>query len=221
MSPSRRSSGLVLEDRGSIVAAPTELVDRSRFRNDGTYSNMNTAVQLPSELYIHSFNGTNSWIDIPAAPVLTPLGDFSVEIWLQSNDDSGQANLINNYSWATMGWQMKVEQGTPSFGTFDGARTQVQGAWQMWKDDELWHHLIAVCIVGSNGLLYGNGLNIVDSADSMDACVISTNSTRLGASVTGADPFSGYLALSHVYNYALNAGQVEKRFASTRWWFGV
>ena len=58
------SSGLVLCEKPSIGSvAPTKLTDRSRFGNDGTWTAI-TAKQLPSGLWVSTYNGTTSKIAI-------------------------------------------------------------------------------------------------------------------------------------------------------------
>ena len=59
-----QSSGLVLCEKpytGSVT--PTKLTDRSRFGNDGVWTDV-TAVQLPSGLWVSTYNGATSKIAI-------------------------------------------------------------------------------------------------------------------------------------------------------------
>ncbi len=74
------STGRVLWDKpysGSVT--PTKLTDRSRMGNDGVWTSV-TAKQLPSGLWVETFNGTSSEIVVPDAPSLSPLA-ISLVLW--------------------------------------------------------------------------------------------------------------------------------------------
>lgn len=74
-----KSTGLVFAEKPSIGVEPTRLYDRSRFGNHGTYTDI-VDKQLPSGLWVRTFDGSTSLIDC---------GDLGVArtllVWLKPN----------------------------------------------------------------------------------------------------------------------------------------
>ncbi|GAI10844.1 unnamed protein product, partial [marine sediment metagenome] len=54
-----KSTGIVFAEKPSIGIEPTRLPDRSRWGNHGTYTDI-TDKQLPSGLWVRTFNGSSS-----------------------------------------------------------------------------------------------------------------------------------------------------------------
>lgn len=57
-----KSTGIVFAEKPSIGIEPTNLPDMSRYGNHGAYANI-TDKQLPSGLWVRTFNGSTSIID--------------------------------------------------------------------------------------------------------------------------------------------------------------
>ena len=88
-----KSTGLVFAEKPSIGIEPTRLPDRSRWGNHGTYTNI-TDVQLPSGLWVRTFNGSSSIIDCGDLGVARALcfwfnPDSTTESILEEIDDVG------------------------------------------------------------------------------------------------------------------------------------
>ncbi len=74
-----KSTGLVFAEKPSIGIEPTRLPDASRFGNHGTYANI-TDKQLPSGLWVRTFNGSSSIIDCGDLGVAR-----AISFWLNPN----------------------------------------------------------------------------------------------------------------------------------------
>jgi len=215
MTVSRRSSGLLLEDRSSLTAAPTELVDRSRFRNDGAYVNMNTAVQLPKGLYAHSFNGTTSKINCGSDFIQVTA---TIEVWINPNtwgSGASSIRIIDNGQLILLSMDTLALQFTSDAYGSDAVSANNAITLNQWQLISVTRTATGVVNIYVNGVLSG----VADQASGTP--IVGTTNIFIGNNNGGTRGFGGYLALPHIYNYALNAGQIEKIYSSQRGFFRV
>jgi len=224
MTVSRRSSGLVLEDRSSLTAAPTELVDRSRYRNDGVYTLMNAAVRLPSRLWVHSNDGDlGDYIRITAPIGIAGLQGITLETWVLIH----ALPVANDYGFITLQlnaapWQAGYIWINSADDKFRFSIKTITGGDQSIDSDsagviDTWYHIIGV-YDGANIYQYINAVIQAGTA-AITGNVRTPDNIFVTAGFTNQRSLNGQLALPHIYNYALNAGQVEKRFSQTVGWF--
>jgi len=213
MTVSRRSSGLVLEDRSSLTAAPTELVDRSRFRNDGVFTDI-TMIQLPSGLWVYPFNGTTSFID---CGVVEKTGAYSLETWMNATSHDQYDRIIQRGNVDGEGFILWFPNATAEL-TFDDVDTD-----EVSTDSAIsystWYHVVGGWD-GTTQFLYLNG--VAQSGVTAGGPGSATSDLSLGRREGAAtNYYTGYLAIPHIYNYALNPAQVRVRFNETRGWFNI
>jgi hypothetical protein len=225
-------TGLVLDERPHIgsVTPPAAFEDRSRFGNNGTHTAI-TWVQLPSGLWVRSFNGTTSLITIPAAKCLSPFnknGLWSTSAWIKPLSD-GEADSGMIFSQLS-GWWFGL------FGEVAGTVRLASYIYHSGVDAEAystttmtinaWHHVAmvynrlatlrielyidgALCTLGTDTA----GTGTVDDA-SANALILGNNG---GAALT----FDGSISGWRVRTLALRAGQVLTYFNAERAWYGV
>jgi len=95
-------SNCVLKQEWSFTKEPTTFVDVSGVGNVAT-CNAVTWTQLPSGLYVATFNGSSSYIDTGLSTDLSGSGDFTVMCWCKGNSNEdrypmSQAHTLTPYS---------------------------------------------------------------------------------------------------------------------------
>jgi len=121
-----KSIGLVFAEKPSIGIEPTRLFDRSRFGNHGTYTDI-TDVQLPSGLWVRTFNGSSSIIDCGDLGVARALSlwlnpNSTTESILEEIDDTG----------------VTISSGTVVYGSWDNCFVDAEDTDTITTG---WHHL--------------------------------------------------------------------------------
>lgn len=219
-----KSTGLVFAEKPSIGIEPTRLYDRSRYGNHGTYTSI-TDVQLPSGLWVRSFNGSTGKIDIGNDASLQIIRSMTLVGWVKTTDTTGLflaklAVAAPNYKGYGFGLGGDYLRGW-FYNATDGYTTGTTVI-----NDDKYHHC-AIVYVSTAPLL----IAYVDGVDDNAAAggTLPTSITDSGTSVIigydGVVAFGGYyagiLGLPKVYNYSLSAGQIKKIFEAERHWFGV
>ena len=219
-----KSTGLVFAEKPSIGIEPIRLPDRSRFGNHGTYTNI-TDVQLPSGLWIRTFNGSSSTIIVAhnANQLLTTGG--TIEAWIKAESyGEVQGKIVDKSTGVTGGdgYSLVVINGGYIRLYINGSARQSDVNAITFGDGNFSH---VVVTWDNTGLctFYVNGSQSGTPGIATDPAVITaTNALTIGNRSGFTDrTFDGDIALSKVYNYVLSAEQVAAIFQNERHWFGV
>jgi len=212
-------NGRVLWDKpykGSVT--PTSLVDRSRFGNNGTHTDI-TMEQLDSGLWVRDFNGTNSRIDCGSDNSLNFTKNFSVDFWLRCDAVDKEQGLFNRGVYQISGYAAEI---------YSNNRIRVD-LWQSGLgatfytntgviDANIIYH-IAIVRNGASGLVYIDGADATQLSQSMSDPVSHSGSFVMGNFTTHY--LDGWMGLLKAYNYALTASQIFVIFQKERHYFGV
>lgn len=223
-----KESGLVLLEkpyRGGVT--PTSLVDRSRFGNDGAWTNI-TATRLPSGLWVAGCNGISSEIVVTHSPSIgVRSNDFSLVIWCRTASYTLLPHIFNK-GQATLYYTMAIYHIGGKEGevycALDGSTAGVVETWSTGKvvSDDVWHLLVGTFDRSGNisafvdAIPYGTPASIAASG-----LLTSTADLHLGSNFSGANWLNGYLGLPKIYNYVLTQAQIADIFQKERSLFGV
>jgi len=220
-----RSTGTVLSARPYVgdVAPPALLEDMSRYGNDGVHTDI-TQVQLPSGLWVDEFNGTSSTITIANSDSLQYFGSsITQEVWAYPND-LGEGAPVYRYLFKKVDqfhsvYDVGADQLESRFYYSAGSvDTTVEVITQSAFENNWWH--IVDTWDNVNHILYMNGVQ-VDTKVRTAIMDNNTNNLFIGSQGDGTRLWKGYLTFPRIYNYALSPIEIQERFASTRWYFGV
>ena len=154
-----------------------------------------------------SFNGSSSWVAIPATTSLNLTTGMTLEAWVNPTTVNGNWRDViykgndNYYLSAT-----SATTGTPAGGgTFGGSGTTAFGTAVLATNT--WAHL-AVTYDGANLRLYVNGTQISSVARTGNI-LISNNALQIGGDPFYGQYFAGIIDEVRVYNTALSAAQIQ------------
>lgn len=222
-----RTTGLVLDERAHIgsVSPAAAFEDRSRFKNNGTHTDI-TWVQLPSGIWVRSFNGTTSVVS------LTNEGNFNfrdgiatISFWFLTASAISEFP-ISKFNGAG-GWTIDVNNQvankiTMVIRTAVGAGAAVRsstssvntGGW--WKLDTILNFATPTVSVYLNGSLDQGALTAAGAVS------YNTVAVQIGARMTPSTSFfDGSISLARIYSRALSAAEIAKHFTAERSWFNV
>jgi len=224
------STGLVLDEKPSIGMEPTRLYDQSRYGNHGTYTNI-TNKQLPSGLWVRTFNGTSSLITIAEDPatldMVSPPGR-TVSVWWFMSADAAQAEYrvymdSNSETQGTMlttrGATNKVRishnNGTGYFLVDSGNNVMYYGEWNFM--------VMAASTARMDGYYFSPTAGYNNSYDSGASATAAnrTTLTCLGSNADSTRYFDGDIGLLKVWDRQLAVEEVYELYQSERGWFGV
>ena len=224
-----KTRGLVFEGQrywsppGS-VAPPLSLPDKSRFGNNGAFTDI-TWIQLPSGLWVMSFNGTSSSVALGNDVSFTTPSGLTLGAWFQTSESTWACILgrINN-TWALSpnGAFVLVA------GDMCGIEIRSNGAERdgtvtnNWGDG-VWHYVVGTWD-GANLYTYIDGVLEAGPVGAAQPGSGTTEDIFIGQRELGGSErfFTGYIApILSIYNYALNLDQVNKHFEAERRFFGV
>lgn len=224
-----KATGLVFKSRDYIGTAEppaTVLEDESRFGNDGAFlgAGQPNWVQLPSGLWVTSFDATDDVITVPDNDSLDfGAGDFTLSIWYKATNISIIRNLI-----------YKVDPGAPLSGyvlrmlatnviifyiTGSGAGGKIKNSNTIITDGA-WHHLAATRRSETNLALFLDGAGDGSRADA-DVGDLCTSATDLLIGAGGGQVTDGTISGVKIYNRALAPEEIAAHYQATRHWFGV
>ncbi len=219
-----KSTSLVFAEKPSIGIEPTRLFDRSRFGNHGTHTNV-TMVRLPRGLWVRSFNGADSYIEVAhhASQLLTTGG--TIEAWIKAESyGEVQGKIVDKSTGVTGGdgYSLVVVNGGYIRLYINGSARQSDVNAITFGDGNFSH----VVVTWDNAGLctfYVNGSQSGTPGISTDPAVITTtNALTIGNRSGFTDrTFDGDIALPKVYNYVLSAGQIKRIYEKQRSEFGV
>ncbi len=206
------------------TAPPSVLKDRSRFKNDGTFTNV-TWSQLPSGLWVMGFNGATSVSVHGSASSLDVYKGDSLTLsgWAYCTGGDGAVRIISGAftSDGTTGRRYAI--GNSSSNTFlfyqsDGT-TAINLNSNFTPKLNVWYFLCATYTsapyrgIYVNGILANSSVVALGISPSFGAAIFSIGR----ASSTFYWP--GQIALPCIYNYALSADQISRIYEAERRWF--
>lgn len=212
------------------AAAPPDLLsDESRFGNNGVHTDI-TWVQLPSGLWVRSFDGITSLIDCGADDsldsYLKPQG-FSLEAWVLANSDGGNDNgKIFYKDWGYELWlRSETIDGCLIEAMVDLVTTDANAITSGRIKIGVWGHIVAVYNrLGTFRIeLYLDGQLMALGTDTAGVGGLTDDTgTPLYLGNDGLNyPFDGYQAFLRIHSYALSLDQINKHFEAERRFFGV
>lgn len=214
-----KSTGLVFAEKPSIGIEPTNLPDRSRFGNHGTHTDI-TMVQLPSGLWVRSFNGSSSFILLPDVDVLKLAGNLTILVWVYPNV-SQESCLFNNGVGEIVG-TLVAQRPSGKFRNIHNSGAEYFLPPEGNLPLNSWHQAGMRFDLATTTLTNINDGVLGASVSEGDASGAGRIQPIIGRMAWGAAAYySGYLALFKMFNYALSAGQIKKIFEAERAWFGV
>ena len=167
----------------------------------------------------YSFNGVNSYITVTNSSDISPIGDFSVSVWLQQNSSS-LTEVIISKSLAgvnSSGWFIALE--SPNWLQFQAAPNfEVNSPAIIRPPLNEWHHA-TFTFTRSTGLCcsYLDGV-LVDNRTKNYSSSVSPRNITIGAQEY-VNPgqysyfFSGQLDDIRIYNRALSASEIQKLYS--------
>ena len=221
-SPKIVTDGLVLAlDAGntkSYVSGSTTWFDKSGGGNNGTLTNGPTFSSANGGSIV--FDGVDDYININGVTLTT--SSFSCESFFQWNTVGGNRGVLHSLSYDYPNSGYLVRQS-------DTADNRIV----VWSDNgtetyalststipiNTWKHLIIVQSV-NNCSMYING--ILDSSQSLlNPAIDISYPYRIGQRGSTGAYLSGRVAVSKIYNRALNATEVSQNFNALRGRFGI
>ncbi len=224
-----KSTGLVFAEKPSVGVEPTNLPDRSRYGNNGTYSNI-TDVQLPSGLWVRSLDGASGNVDCGSADNVDNLVALSISIWYNPVD-AGESNVgrlvckIDNNTQAS-GWEFRHTSTNRMTFFVDFVTTDIS----VTSENNMitfgvWQHLGLTwdgSPTGTYTFLHNGGINKSDTAVGAGARVSDATKVLLFCNRSIDDStINGQFGLARVYKYPLTPAQMRAIFQAERSFFGV
>lgn len=203
--------------RGAATPPSTTLEDKSRYHNNGTITAA-TWVQLTSGLWVLSFNGTSSDVDLPITNSLVMDGtrSFTVCTWVNSTVLSGKmltwgSDQLDIY-FNGVKYACIANFAGAGLQSASGNTTPVAGRW---------YHLVGR-YDGAILTLHENGVLQTNSWAGVDAVAVGMAEIHIGNRRGILDWFSGMVApLITVYKIPLTDTDIWNIFQSERSLFGI
>jgi len=219
-----RTQGIALADNGHISVAPTELVDESRFGNDGVFgagAKAPTMAQLPSGLWVYGMTtADDTHIEIVDSDSLDIIDAITLEIWINPTIINTFQRLIHKNG----SFSLTIDNAGSQiiFINYDGPYTSTSNADVLTAS--VWKHVIITKTTAVGVTFFVNG--IAEGTDGAAAAKadfpVTANALYIGIDEDETTfAFGGRMTLPHIYNYALNPAQIRSRFNETRGFFNV
>lgn len=214
-----KTTGVVLSaarQRGGAMPSVVTLHDHSRFGNDGAMTNV-TWVQLPSGLWVMSFNGVSSQVNCGADDSLAIFTEITIEAWVYPTTIIGTHTICDRNYGGNLEYKLAHLGSNLYFHHGDGAAWANPAALGYFTAN-VWHYMAIACSVSS--LFYRNG-ELVHTSVFLSPIAWRVGTFTIGVRGNITEYFNGYIALVRVYTYALSPGQILKHYEAERALFGV
>ena len=215
-----KSSGCVLcENPYTGIITPTKLTDRSRFGNDGAWTNV-IAVQLPSGLWVRQYNGTAK-VDLGSNVSLENYTAKTVLLWVKPAAYTGDTRWIydGGYYDNPYGDMITLKNSANEYSLhLRNTDATVASKLDIAYIPDVWIQ-IGYSWNGATWFSVENGVATENGA-AVGTLGCSEHSNVLGAR-NGVASYTGYDSLLDICNRALSAGEILQRFNQERHFFGV
>lgn len=227
-----KSTGIVFSGRnyiGSAEPPATVLEDESRWGNDGAFAGDGSPdwVQLPSGLWVMSFDGSTSLVSIGDVLDIAYDTPQTYMAWIKTTGNGLIAIICKHDAGSPyQGWSFRVASTGIGYDYVGATGRLYATTTTTTVTDDAWHFVMA-----SKGdeteanlelyvdtILQGKSVasdTLAATADDKGAPL------QIGARDTTLELFPGLIALPKILSYTFSAGQGKKIFESERYWFGV
>jgi len=214
-----RNQGLVLylpgiEGTGSLIH------DVSQYHNNGAITGA-TWTQLPSGIWVLSFDGVDDYVDCGNDESLQITGALTLASWVKPTLLGSAEKIIRkDGSGGDRGFYYQVQADGKVIFLISSDGT----ALSYWDTTDaltngVWQYVVAVFNPGSIMDIYVNGVFWERYPGTIPSAIYNT-SGNLTISFS-ADAFDGLIGEVRIYNRALSASEVESAFNQDRDLFGV
>jgi hypothetical protein len=191
---------------GTFDNSGTTVNDLVRY-NHGTTSNSPTFTFENRGAMI--FNGTNQSISVPNNSVFNfASGFFTLAVWVNFSNVSGQRCVITNYQGANNGWALQLINGTMRV-NFSGDGVDIFGTTIIQANT--WYHIMFTGRPNSyklyiNGQIDGNIFN---------GAVSLTSNSSLEIGQIGGAFLAGRIGMVQIFNSEMSESDVKSHYAET------
>lgn len=215
---------LDLENSMDLEPAATPWIDRSRYENNGTVTGA-TWAQLPSGLWVMSFDGINDIVSIPNHVSLNTVNG-TWECWFNYTNVAANVRLIDKDTPGNAdgdAWLQTVAAGTRLQFILDdgtGVGGIVDSDVVPALNDGEWHHIALP--FGTGGMrMYIDTVLQADTDVYAGGTSPSLTNYAIGARQNSSAFWNGNIALPRFLSYELTPGQVRNRYEKTKHLLGV
>jgi hypothetical protein len=201
-----------------ILGGSGKILDRSAFGNHGAINGA-TWVRLPSGIWALSFNGVDDYVDAGNKESLNLTSQGTIELWVYVNSyGTNYPSLIqkgNSAGWLA-GTYLIYRHITNNF--YSGVISDgVTGKTAVFPTVSLgsWHHLVFTWN-GTQLIAYTDAVAGTPNTQTLNAAI---NTTNLWIGKSSAQGFDGKIAEVRLYNRALSALEIARRFEESKIWF--
>lgn len=219
-----KARGIVFEADVSrdVMPSTTTLIDRSRFKNNGTWTN-GAYTRLPSGLWVMDLSSGTSSVNITRNDSIeVGHGDFSFLLWFRHSESA------DNYLYSqhqNLDNRLYINACQAGDAGRINAYFRVGGAWlviistnNVYNDDN-WHHLAIVGDRGNRGWAYVDGIDDtnINTCNSGD---LSNTANIIFGSYAGIF-YTGYIGIIKQYRFLLSPTAIYRIYNAERSLFGV
>lgn len=214
-----KTSRLVLDTAhqpGLVEPSSVTLTDYSRFKNNGAMANV-TWVQLPSGLWVMSFNGVNSEVNCGDGASLKIIRAITLEAWAIYSTAKDFNPIISKYPAYNLRQRSANEGFTATLRDVDDGTTLAEygGTYA-----NRYFYIVGTWTIGDYLRLYRNGVQLAISAAILNKeLMVNTTPCYIGRWQTVRSNMR--IVFVRIRYRALTHGQVITRFEATRHWFGA
>jgi len=213
--------GTVLSLTG-LPGGSNKIHDRSPYGNTATIVGA-TWVRLPSGLWCLNFDGSDDVVACGNGTGISGLTIFTLMAWVKLDTIDTEYGIFGKWtgSIATCAFLLEISSSNHlKLFTSDGSSSAaLEGAYTFGTTDFV--HCVGV-YDGANSILYINGAEDAAPAAKL-APITVAQGLAIGAykePASGRIPLAGDIALPKIYNYALNAFDIQKHFEKEKHLFG-
>jgi molybdopterin-binding protein len=198
------------------------MVDGSRNRNNGTFSNV-TWTQLPSGVWVNSFNGTTSYIEIADSPSMRMTQGGTIIAWVKANSigENNAGRIIDKSSGdlGINGYDIYI-RGTNQIGLLVNGATLTTTSvnalpFAIWK--------MVIITMGTSRKIYVNAVDVTASGGSETALPPDiAGAVRIGNRAGAIDfTFNGQMSPLRMLGKIFTQADVTRIFTAERPLYGV
>lgn len=206
----------------TVTTPPANLVDRSRYKNNGTLSGGAVYKLLPAPLYVLDFTNPTSLVTVPKNASINDMAQFTVRGWFYYGG-AGGANLGRLFSKEVK--LLRIDSVNNYIG-YVNAFSTTSGSWATPPSGLTQGNFYCFQITYDNSSVSNNPVICIDGVSKTitkvqapvgTASTDSTNDLILGNRVGGTAYLNGYLSELEIYQGILTVAEGKRWYnASAR-----